>query len=102
MLREGSGNMHHALLVLRSIKAQPAFVRKLDDSLTEARNIAMSKNSPNALNEPILAPIALRILVRNKLHDCLSNRKTDRFTHNSIIRLDRSFLGESRLAKNIS
>jgi hypothetical protein len=79
--------MDHPLLVLWSIKAQPTPVRKLDYSLAETRDIAMPKNSPDAFDELVLMSITLGILVRHELHQCLSNCKTDRFTHNSIILL---------------
>jgi hypothetical protein len=74
--------MHHALLMLRPIESESALVRELYDALTEPGDIAVAKNTPDALNEPILASIALDILVRYELHQCLSNRKTNRFTHN--------------------
>jgi hypothetical protein len=88
MLRESRGNMHHALLVLRSIESKAALIRELNDALAKPGYVAMSKNAPDAFDEPVLLSIALDILVRHELHQCLSNRKTDRFTHNSMILLN--------------
>jgi hypothetical protein len=45
----------------------------------------MSKNAPDAFDEPVLLSIALDILVRHELQKGLSNGKSDRFTHNSMI-----------------
>jgi hypothetical protein len=87
--------MNHALFMLRSIEAQPAPTRKLDYSLAKPGYVAMSKNAPHAFDELVFLSIALNILVRHELHQCLSNRKTDRFTHNSIIPLDRRNSNES-------
>ena len=81
MLRKGGRNMDHPLLMLRSIESQTTFIRKLDYPLTETRDISMPEYAPNAFNKPVLSSIALRILVRYELHDCLSNRETNRFTH---------------------
>ena len=85
MLRKGSGDMHHALFMLRSIKSETAFIRELHNALAKAGDIAMTKDAPNSFNKPILAVIAFHILVRHELHQCLSNGKTDRFTHSSMI-----------------
>lgn len=85
MLRKGSGDMHHALFMLRSIKFESALIRELHNALAKAGHIAMTKDAPNSFNKPILATIALHILVRHKLHQCLSNGKPDRSTHNSMI-----------------
>ena len=73
--------MDHALFMLRSIESQTALIRKLDDALAETRYIAMPEYAPDAFDKPVLLAIALRILVRYKLHDCLPNRETNRFTH---------------------
>jgi hypothetical protein len=85
MLRKGSCDMHHALFMLRSIKSETALIRELHNALAKAGHIAMTKDAPNSFNKPILATIALHILVRHELHQCLSNRKTDRSTHSSMI-----------------
>ena len=68
MLRKGSRDMHHALFVLRSIKAQSATIRKLYYSLAKPGYVSMAKNAPDAFDEPVLPSIALDILLRHELH----------------------------------
>jgi hypothetical protein len=73
MLRKGCCDIDHPLFMLRSIEAQSAPIRKLDYSLAKSGYVAMSKNAPDAFDEPVLLSIALNILVRYELHQGLSN-----------------------------
>jgi hypothetical protein len=85
VFRESRRNMHHALLMLRAIEAQSELICELDNALAESGHVAVAKNTPNTFNKPVLATITLHVLVRYELYQCLSNSKTDRFTHNDLV-----------------
>ena len=64
MFRKRRGDMNHALLMLRPIEAQSQLICKLYDTLAEPGHIAVAEYTPNTLNKPILAAIALYVLAR--------------------------------------
>jgi hypothetical protein len=76
--------MHHSLLILRAVESKAFLCSDLDNSLAEPTNVAVSKNTPEALYEPVLATIPLYVLPGNKADQRLSNCKTNRSIHTSI------------------
>jgi hypothetical protein len=76
--------MHHSLLILRAVESKAFLCSDLDNSLAEPTNIAVSKNTPEALYEPVLATIPLYVLPGNKADQRLSNCKTNRPVHTSV------------------
>jgi hypothetical protein len=53
----------------------------LHSSLTKPGHVAVAKNSPDPLNKPVLAAIALDVLCCQVADQRLSNRKTHRLIH---------------------
>src|ERR1700745_23573 len=81
---KGRSDMHHSLLILRAVESKAFLCSDLDNSLAEPTNIAVSKNTPEALYEPVLATIPFYVLPGNKADQRLSNCKTNRPVHTSV------------------
>jgi hypothetical protein len=73
--------MHHALFILRSVERQPFLMSQFGDTLAEATHIAVTKDSPNPFDKPILTAVPFNKLSGQKTRESLAGGKSDIAIH---------------------
>ena len=68
----GRRGVNHGLLILRPKKLQTFGLTELHDALTEAGHVAVTKNSPNPIDESVLLTISFDELVCQESNDSLT------------------------------
>ena len=74
---ERGGEVDLGLLVLRPEVAQVLRVAELLERLAEAGNVAVAEDSPDARDEPLLASVALDVLLGEEPDDGLTHGQSD-------------------------
>jgi hypothetical protein len=80
--------MHHALFILGSVERQPFLMSQLGDALTEATHIAVTKDSPNPFDKPILTAVPFNKLSSQKTRESLASGESDIAIHSENDRLE--------------
>jgi hypothetical protein len=73
--------MHHALFILRSVERQPFLMSQFGDTLPEATHIAVTKDSPNPFDKPILTAVPFNKLSGQKTRESLAGGESDIAIH---------------------
>jgi hypothetical protein len=88
MFSERSRQMDHPLFVLWAIKRQSLFMSKLGYALTESRDIAVTKDSPNPFDKPILTAVPFNKLSSQKTRESLAGGESDIAIHSENDKLE--------------
>ena len=78
MPRVGRRDVHLSLLVLGPVVGHVALVAELLEGLTQARDIAVAEDAPDAGDEPRLDAVTLDVLLRKEPDDRLPDRQPHR------------------------
>ena len=81
MLGERSGEVHHALFVLRTVEGQAFRLAALHDPLAEAGHVAVTEDAPETLDEAVLMAVTRDVLRADEPHQCLTDREMKSLVH---------------------